>query len=247
MIKSNDCWLKNRCYKYLNNPEAQCRTEDCFCPKLFKINDIMDKALLTESQKKRVQLIVDEDPMYDDSEAFDKLVNIEHNITSFVNSGRNLFIYSSNVGNGKTSWAIRLIQDYIEAIWPESELTCRALFINIPRFFLALKDSISNQSDYIDHIKKNVLDADLVVWDEVATKSLTPFEFENLLSLIDSRINSGKSNIYTSNLFGEEMESRIGDRLYSRIVNLSTPIQFKGRDKRSMMEGDDNNGTASSN
>ena len=59
---------------------------------------------------------------------------------------------------------------------------------------------------------------------------------ENLLSIIDYRLNSSKSNIYTSNLFGKELSESLGDRLYSRIINLSEVIEFVGQDKRGLIK-----------
>ena len=163
------------------------------------------------------------------------MINIENNIIDFVDNGKNLFIYSYGVGCGKTSWAIRLVQSYFNNIWYKTELKCKALFINVPKFLLSLKDNISNKNEYIEHIKNNVLEADLVVWDEVGTKGLTQFEHENLLSLINTRIDMGKSNIYTSNMRPEELKELLGDRLYSRIVKLSIEIEFKGQDKRGLV------------
>ena len=125
-----------------------------------------------------------------------------------------------------------MIQAYFNSVWYKCDLNCKALFINVPRFLLALKDNISNRSDYIEHIKKFVLDVDLVVWDELGIKDATQFEHENLLNLINTRIDYNKSNIYTSNLTPQELRDRLGDRLYSRIVNLSTDIELFGSDKR---------------
>ena len=101
---------------------------------------------------------------------------------------------------------------------------------------IALKNSISQQDDYITHIKENIQTADLVVWDDIAIKTATTYEMENLLSIIDYRLNTGKSNIYTSNLFGKELNESLGDRLYSRIVNLSEVIEFVGQDKRGLIK-----------
>ena len=143
-----------------------------------------------------------------------------------------MYIHSNTCGNGKTAWSLRLIQSYLGSIWYKCDLNCKALFINVPRFLLALKDNITDKNDYIQHIKKYVLNADLVVWDEIATKAATQFEHENLLSLINTRIDYNKSNIYTSNLNPDEIKERLGDRLYSRIVNLSTDIELFGSDKR---------------
>ena len=74
----------------------------------------------------------------------------------------------------------------------------------------------------------------MVVFDEVGTKDLSVFEHENILSIINTRIDNDKSNIYTSNLSPMELRARVGDRLYSRIVNMSIDVELHGADKRSL-------------
>ena len=83
-----------------------------------------------------------------------------------------------------------------------------------------------------EHINKNIYDADIVVFDDIATKGITQFEAENLFSIIDTRMNMGKSNVFTSNIIPAQLNDLLGPRLTSRIINLSTVIQFRGRDKR---------------
>ena len=85
-----------------------------------------------------------------------------------------------------------------------------------------------------EHIKENVLTADLVIWDEIGTKEFTQFEHENILNLINARIDAGKSNIYTSNLSVDELRDAVGDRLYSRIILCSNDVPFVGLDKRAI-------------
>lgn len=220
---SNNCWLLN-----------QCNRKDCdkFCLRKFKLDYLYNQSLLSYEQRKRVGLRLDSTLL--DKKVFDRLHNIELDIIKFVDDGNNLYLWSSMTGNGKTAWAIRLIQSYLNKIWPSSNLTCRTLFINVPKFFLSLKDNISEKSDYISQIKSNVLSADLVVWDEVALKTLTTFEMENLLSLINNRIDLGKTNIYTSNISPNELLNLVGDRLYSRIINKSEILEFREKDKRKL-------------
>lgn len=225
-MDNNNCWVKDSCNKY---KKGNCNLED-FCIKRFKLENLYKNSLLSENQWNRINLRLQSD--LTDQKEFDILKNIENNIVTFVEQGDNLYIHSTICGNGKTAWAIRLIQAYLNSIWPEAQLTCKALFINVPRFLLTLKDSISNQSDYIDHIKKHVFDAPLVVWDEIGVKALTTYEHENLLNLINTRLDLGKSNIYTSNLSTDELKEKIGERLFSRVVNLSTELEFHGFDKR---------------
>lgn len=223
MIEPKDCWMR-----------AECNKKECdnFCIKLFKLDYLYNQALLSSSQRQHINLYVDADG--NDKDAFHRLKEIELDIEEFISEGKNIFLRSFNTGNGKTSWALRMIQAYFNKIWYKSDLTCKALFINVPRFLLSLKDNISREDPYIAHIKQHVLSADLVVWDEIGVKSLTTFEHENLLNLINTRIDINKSNIYTSNLALDELKEKVGDRLFSRIVNNSINFELFGKDKRNL-------------
>ena len=230
MILSNDCFLYASCKKYRT---GKCNlTDGEFCIKLFKLNYLYNESLLTLQQREYVALRTDADGT--DRDEFIRLKNIENNIEDFVSNGHSLYLYSNNCGNGKTAWSIRMIQAYFNAIWHKCDLNCKALFINVPRFLLSLKDNISNKNDYIEHIKNNIMNADLVVWDEIGTKVVTQFEHEHLLSLINNRIDSNKSQIFTSNLDPTALRDVVGERLYSRVINLSTVMEFKGADKRGL-------------
>ena len=209
-----------------------CNHIDCdtFCLKKYKCDYYFKLGLIPENKRYKLPLRVDADGR--DVEAFSSLSQIERNIDEFVNKGDNLYIYSSIAGNGKTSWAFRLLRSYIDKAWYKEDIRPIVMFISVPRFLLELKANISQKSQYIEDIESSVLNANLVVWDDIGNKSGTEFEVSHLLSIIDTRINSGKSNIYTSNLNQEDLHSFLGDRLYSRIYNYSKCIEFVGKDKR---------------
>lgn len=224
--------MKTYCIKAQNDPKCYCLTQDKFCLKLFKLDKLYTLALVPINMRTHQVLSLDADGT--DRTEFVWLREYESNIISNIADGKNLYIHSSTCGNGKTAWAIRLLQRYLEGIWWKSDIECKALFISVPRYLLALKDNISNENDYASHIQKYVLNADLVVWDDIATKTATPFEAENLLSIIDARMNNGKANIFTSNLSVSDMTDCMGPRITSRIVNFSTNIEFHGKDKRAL-------------
>jgi DNA replication protein DnaC len=204
--------------------------------KNFKLNYLYKKSLLSEKQSKKIVFTLTDDDDKDDFKSFGILSDIESSIVDFVKNGQHLYIHSEKCGNGKTSWAIRMVQAYFDKIWNSTELKCRALFINVPRYMLAIKDNIDEKSEYVSYIKKNVFNADIVIWDEIGTKSLTVFEQENIMSLINARIDAGKSNIYTSNLTDEELLKAVGKRLHSRISLTSKNIELKGKDKRGLQK-----------
>lgn len=218
----------SRCYLYDN-----CNHKDCdkdFCLRKYKMDSLYSAALMTESQKQHVTLKIDQDGT--DLEQFQQLAAIEHDITKFIEDGKNLYLHSSNCGNGKSSWSLRLAEAYFNKIWARSDARCRVLFISVPRFLLALKDNISVKSEYVEYIKDNVLEADLVIWDDIAAKMGSEFELTHLLNIIDNRLALGKSNIYTSNLNRQQLYAALGERLTSRIANMSVDIELRGADKR---------------
>jgi hypothetical protein len=88
------------------------------------------------------------------------------------------------------------------------------------------------QDEYADFVNKYVLEADLIIWDDIATKVGTEFELNHLLNMINTRMDNGKSNIFTSNLGSKELANSLGERLASRICNKSIDIELHGADKR---------------
>ena len=186
--------------------------------------------------KKHITLRVDEDGT--DLEQFKQLAGIEQNIVAFIKEGKNLYLHSSNCGNGKSSWSLRLVEAYFNKIWARTEPKCRVLFISVPRFLLALKDDITTRNAYVAYIKENVLEADLVIWDDIAAKMGSEFELTHLLNIIDSRLALGKSNIYTSNLNRQQLYNALGERLTSRIANMSIDVELHGADKRVLKLGE---------
>ena len=226
MLLCSQCNVADSCAKYQKGDPIA----GDFCIRQFKMNGLFDLGLISEKQRRLLPLRYDIDGT--DRDQFMQLHQLSKDIEVFVERGKNLYLYSRGCGNGKTSWALRMCQEYVRKIWFKSDMRPRVLFINVPKFFLMLKDNISHQNDYIAHIKEYGVDADLVVWDDIGTKMGTEFEVENLLNIVNNRIDNGKANIYTSNILPEQLKARVGERLYSRIVNLSDNIELRGADKR---------------
>lgn len=221
---NDKCWYKDVC--------ERCNTDycDCDCIRYFKVQYLLDASLLARDEQRVIPLVADPE----DEEAFNTLRDIQLNIEQVVTEGRNLMLISKRTGNGKTEWCYKLMFSYIDSIWHKCELEPKVLFVNVPTLFNALRDNIDAKSDFVTKFKESVFTADLIIWDEVGVKSLTQFEHDNFITYIDRRIKSNKANIYTSNLGEDSLLEALGDRLYSRIVNSSKIIEFKGRDKRAL-------------
>ena len=162
-----------------------------------------------------------------------RLAEIKSDIVEFVDSGNNLFIASQYTGNGKTSWSIKLLMKYFDEIWAGNGMRIRGLFVHIPTLLLQLKNF---ENPLPEDYKQNLMDADLVVWDEIAFSNISNYDYSNLLIFLENRLLNKKSNIYTSNIETKEsLEERVGYKLASRIWNTSEIIIFRGKDKRGFL------------
>lgn len=167
-----------------------------------------------------------------DYEQFVRLANIQDNIAEFVSDGHNLYLHSQTCGNGKTTWAIKLLLQYFNEVWACNNFKERGLFINVPTFLTKIKTVIGSPDEKFEDFRKLIDEVDIVVWDDIASTKLSDFDYNTLLTYIDKRTLECKCNIYTGNVSPHELEKYIGQRLTSRVLNHSAVIELKGADKR---------------
>lgn len=167
-----------------------------------------------------------------DLEAFSKLSEIRSTIIDFTENGSSLYIYSTNCGNGKTTWAIKLMLQYFHEKWPGNGFTKRGVFVNVPTFLYKCKEQISHPDPEFELMKKSLETIDLVIWDEIAGTRLSEYDFNNILVLLNTRELNEKANIFTSNIRPSELEKYVGNKLASRINGNCIKVELKGGDKR---------------
>lgn len=168
-----------------------------------------------------------------DLNAYRELQSIKDNIVDFVDNGQNLYIYSPNCGNGKTTWAIKIMYKFFDEVWSGNGFRPRAYFIFTSDYLNEMKfPSLSSDQDKLKRINKLIREVDLVIWDDIAVNELTKAEHSILLSVIDKRMQQGKSNIYTGNMLDSNLESAVGSRLFDRIQQNSKVISLVGQSRR---------------
>ncbi len=77
-----------------------------------------------------------------------------------------------------------------------------------------------------------VLDADLLVLDDLGAEFNSPFNLATVYNIIDNRCNRGKTTIISTNFSLVELEERYSKRLVSRLISLFTYLRFIGKDVR---------------
>ncbi len=220
---NDKCLYKSVCSK--TTDDEICSTS---CIRYLQISRLIELSNLPELYKTPIR--IHSENAQDDIYAYTRLKQIKNNIVDFIKNGKNLYICSKYCGNAKTSWATKMMLKYFDATWSNSYDYTRGLYVHVPTLLSDLKN-FNNKPEYISRIK----DADLVIWDDLATKlnQLSEYEHEQLLILIDNRVANKKSNIYTSNITTEaELIANVGIRLTSRIYNSSEIVELVSADYR---------------
>ena len=163
-------------------------------------------------------------PSTKDEKTFIELNEIRNNIKSFVDGGKNLLICSNNSGNGKTTFATKLLKSYIESVSDRSfPNDTPGLFVNVNSFLNEKKLAINDPSlnEKIKRMEKAIISAKLVVFDDIADKTLSEYDMNTMYYWLDYRTSNLKSCIFTTNQLPEQLKKTLNGKVYSRVVNYS--------------------------
>ena len=213
--KNTDCWYASVCQ------------EDCSnCIVYPQMKWQFDNSGLPKSKYMPIRLV----PESIDRGAFRQLANIRQNIDEFVEQGKNLYICSKYFGNGKTSWAIKMLQTYFHYVAEGNLFNVKGMFVSTSDLLLKLKDFDNPlKTEY----KENLKSCDLLILDDIAVAGVSQYDYLQLFALLDSRMLAEKSTIFTSNVnTKEDLIKVVGDRIASRVWNNSTIIELRGGDRR---------------
>lgn len=137
--------------------------------------------------------------------------------------GKGLLLFGS-VGTGKTFLAACIANALIE-----KEHIC--YMTNFSRIVNDIQEKFDGRQQYIDNLNR----CELLIIDDLAAERDTEFMNEIVMHVIDSRYQSGKPLIITTNLTGNDMRGSADitkQRIYSRLFEMCFPVEVKGNDRR---------------
>jgi DNA replication protein DnaC len=131
---------------------------------------------------------------------------------------------------GKTHLAVAALAEIID-----SGKAGRLLFTNFQELIQEIQASFDdNSSANKSEILRPLLEADLLVLDELGSQKPTTFVQDILYYVINSRYNDERATIFTTNYFddtvvdGQRLQDRIGERLRSRLHEMTEMVAIKG-------------------
>lgn len=168
-------------------------------------------------------------PAKEDIESYEILNEIKNNILELVSSGFNLYIVSDKKLNGKTSWGIKILQNYLHHIWQEHGSRNRALYIDVNEYLALLKANFDKPDEEIKEVEKELYEVDLVIWDNIDEAKLSEWERTNIKQHIKKRLANNLTNIFIGNSLNKDLILKIGEDLKCYIQDNSTLVQLTGK------------------
>jgi DNA replication protein DnaC len=168
---------------------------------------------------------------------------------------KSLFIHGK-VGAGKTQMAVELLTDlaqdkkttktetvYAEAPTPgtnsiavtnkETEIFDPLLFrfYNVPRFLLELRGLFSKNEDVDTYLSK-LQKYQYIVLDDLGVEKPSDWVLETLYVIVNERYERNRHVIITSNKNLREIAETVGDRIASRLAEMTLQVKLLNDDRR---------------
>ena len=165
-----------------------------------------------------------------DKKKYEYLATVKQNIEDFIKQGCSLYIYSKYPGNGKTSWAIKLLNEHIKNVC-ESDNNNNdlvGLFVNVDELLVTQVKPLKINHYYLN-LCKNV---DLLILDDIGCSKITVLEEQILRTIINTRLLNGKATIYTSTAIDDDLVDNIGLRLANMVLDASAIVELTNPPQR---------------
>ena len=120
----------------------------------------------------------------EDLEAFTTLDNYKNDVLSMVDEGRGLYIWGKSTGNGKTSWACKIMSYFFRKIAFNTGLENEGLYIFLPTFLEDLRDNYDNKDPEFDEVLRMIKTCRLLIIDDIGAERVTDWVRERIRKYI---------------------------------------------------------------
>lgn len=206
--------------------------------------DVTEEYILENSCLPKYQWVEDTLMPCDDVQQFIRLRDIRSNLKDFLigefndDCLNNLLLCSENLGNGKTSWAVKLMLTYIEMqkgklnrveerlVTVDNYDYC--VFCQSVPFLIETKQFSGKKDNYAMY--NRLCKTRLAVIDDLGAVPLSQYDYNIIYAIFEKRLFAGLPTIITTNFADRKLaEKELGPRLVDRIWNNSEIIEFKNK------------------
>ena len=145
-----------------------------------------------------------------------------------------------DTGTGKTHFAVALLRaklEFDEFTYTEDDGRFTVIepktpkFTTVPQLLQEIRGTFGD-NERTDRLIETYQKADCLVLDDLGAEKSSDWSLEILYLIIDSRYSGLRQLLVTSNLHMDEIATKLGDRVASRLSGLGFVIELQGKDRR---------------
>lgn len=137
-------------------------------------------------------------------------------------------IMLGKTGLGKTHLSLAIASTVIDKGY-------NVFYASVPNIMNRLEKEHFKRSSSDENLSDELCECDLLILDDLGAEFSTQFTVSQLYNILNTRMINNIPTIISTNLTMREIEEKYSQRVASRIVGSSVPIQFCGRDVRQII------------
>lgn len=136
--------------------------------------------------------------------------------------------FSGATGLGKTHLSLAIANVVVRKGYNVIYDSAQNLFSKIEKEFFSYDKSSA--------FEEKMMNCDLLIIDDLGSEFSTSFTVSELYNIVNTRLNTGRPTIISTNLTSTELEAKYTQRVTSRIVGNYTSLRFIGNDIRQIIK-----------
>lgn len=134
-------------------------------------------------------------------------------------------IMLGKTGLGKTHLSLAIAQEVTDRGY-------NVFYSSVQNVMNTLEKQHFGKGTVDEEIEEKLFESDLLILDDLGTEFSTQFTTAQLYNIFNTRLNASLPTVISTNLSMKEIEDKYTQRIASRIIGSSMPLQFVGKDIR---------------